>query len=331
MPAPKGQLAECPICKQDNYSTFLLRKEGHDLYKCTECQHIFVWPIPDIEAMKYVHSFANSYQVQKRTVYDENTVIGEKTREALKLMERFCNRGRLLDVGCSSGRFLWLAKRNGWSVCDVELSTNTAQIARDNGLNVFVGELASTDYPLGSFDAIHLGDVIEHVRDPASFLSRASALLKSDGAIVLVTPNHDAIFPALTFWLHRTFHMPWSHPTPPHHLNQFSEKSLDTLLQNASLMAIYKQFRPCNLPYELGETHVFRSVRPALHERRLALAAGRFLFAVFTAAGYAVVYTIDRCCVWKRRDFEMVAVIRKRLRYGDPSASFLDVIPDGVT
>jgi 2-polyprenyl-3-methyl-5-hydroxy-6-metoxy-1,4-benzoquinol methylase len=286
-------------------------KEGCDLYKCIQCQHIFVWPIPTIEALKCKYSFANSYQVQNRTIYDENTDISQKTRKSLKQVERFCRRGRLLDVGCSSGKFLWLAKRNGWSVRGVELNKDTAQIANDNGLGVSVGELASADYPLASFDAIHLGDVIEHVRDPADLLSQVSALLKSDGAIVLVTPNHDAIFPLLTFWLHRLFNMPWSHATPPYHLNQFSEKSLDKLLQSLNLKAIDKQYRGCNLEYELGETHILKSFRHAIRERRLTLAAGRLLFAAFTAVGYAVVYGIDRCCVWKKKDFEMLWAVRK--------------------
>jgi 2-polyprenyl-3-methyl-5-hydroxy-6-metoxy-1,4-benzoquinol methylase len=286
-------------------------KEKFDLYKCTACQHIFVWPIPTIEALDYLYSFANSYQVQKRRIYDENTAILEKTRESLRKIESFCRRGRLLDVGCSSGTFLWLAKRNGWSVCGVELNKDTAQIANDNGLDVSVGELASADYPLASFDAIHLGDVIEHVRDPQALLSQVSAFLRSDGVIVLVTPNHDAIFPLLTFWLYRLFNMPWSHPTPPYHLNQFSEKSLDKLLQNLKLKVIDKQYRGCNLRYELGETHVLRSFRHALRERRLTLAASRFLFAVFTLLGYSVVYGIDRCCVWKKKDFEMLFVVRK--------------------
>lgn len=309
---PNDNQAACPVCKQVDHSTFLMCKDGYNLYKCAECQHIFVWPIPPIEALKQIYSFANSYQVEERTIYDENTLTLERNRESLRQIEKFCRgRGRLLDIGCSSGKFLWLAKRHGWSVSGVELSKDTAQIANDNGLGVFVGELASAEYPPSSFDAIHLGDVVEHVRDPEEFLAQVSGLLKPDGVIVLVTPNHDAIFPLLTLWLHRLFNMPWSHPTPPYHLNQFSEKSLDKLVQKLNLKTIDKQYRGCELRYELGETHVLRSFRQALRQRRLALAAGRLLFAVFAAGAYAFIYGIDRCCVWKRRDFEMRFVVRK--------------------
>ena len=330
--APKDKQAVCPVCREAEHSTFFMCKDGYDLYKCTECQHIFVWPIPNIEALKHIYPFANSYQVQNRTRYDERTLISAKTRKSLKQIENYCRcKGRLLDVGCSSGKLLWLAKQNGWlSVCGVELNKDTAQIANDNDLGVFVGELASAEYPPSSFDAIHLGDFIEHVGDPADVLSRVSAFLKSDGVIVLVTPNHDAIFPSLTLWLHRLFNMPWSHATPPLHLNQFSEKSLLKLLQHLNLEAIDKQYRGCDLHYELGETHVLRSVRDALRDRRLTLAAGRLLFAAFTAVGYAVVYGIDRCCVWKKKDFDMLLVVRKTPCYGQPSASSRAVAPDST-
>jgi spore maturation protein CgeB len=309
---PNDKSATCPVCKEADRSTFFMRKEGYDLFQCTECQHIFVWPIPTVEVLQHVYSFAAGFQVQPSTTYDENTTAHEKNRESLRQLERFCRRGRLLDVGCSSGRFLWLAKQNGWpSVSGVELSRDTAQIAKDNGLDVFVGEVASANYPTSSFDAINVGDVIEHVRDPTDLLSQISVLLRSDGAIVLVTPNHDALFPLLTLWLHRLFNMPWSHATPPYHLNQFSEKSLTRLLQNLNLKVIHKRYRSCDLLYELGETHILRSFRQALRERRLGRAARRLLFAVFTAAGYTIVYGIDRCCFWKRKDFEMLFVVRK--------------------
>lgn len=304
--------ATCPVCQVPDDTKFFLSKDGYDLYKCAGCRHLFVWPIPTIEALKQIYSFANLYQVQDRVIYADGTAILEKNRKSLEQIEKFSlRRGRLLDVGCSSGRFLWLAKQNGWSVYGVELNKDTAQIAKDNGIEVFVGELSSADYPLSSFDAIHVGDVIEHVQDPAKLLTQASALLDPDGVIALVTPNHDAVFPMLTYWLYRLFRIPWSHSTPPYHLSQFSEESLGKLLEKLNLKVIYRQYRPCDLRYELGETHVLRSFRRARGERRLVLAAGRLLYAAFAAVAYAVAYGVDHCCVWKKKDFEMLFIVRK--------------------
>ena len=270
--------------------------------------------MPSLDQLKHIYSFANSYQVQERVIYNENTAVPAKTRESLREIEKFCRqRRRLLDVGCSDGSFLWLAKRHGWvSVCGVELNKDTAEIARENGFEVFVGELAAAQFAPFSFDAIHVGDVIEHVQEPGELLSQISALLQPDGVVVIVTPNHDAVFPMLTYWLHRLFTVPWSHPTPPYHLNQFSEKSLDKLVEKSNMQVVERQYRGCTLRYELGETHVLRSFREALAQRRLAQAAARLLFAVFTVGAYCLAYVVDRCCLWKKKDFEMTFVVRKR-------------------
>lgn len=317
--------AVCPVCKQHDHTTLLLNKDGYDLYDCTLCHHIFVWPVPPIVELKRVYSFANAYQVQSRTIFDDSTAISDKTRESLRQIEYFCRRrSRLLDVGCSSGKFLWLAKRHGWSsVYGVELNEDTAQIAKDNGLCISVGELASANYSPSSFDAIHVGDVIEHVRDPEETLSELFSLLSPDGVILFVTPNHDAIFPVITLWLYRLFSIPWSHPTPPYHLNQFSEKSLLKLLQNVNLEVIHRQYRGCDLRYELGETHVLRFFRQALRERRRFQAAKRLLIAAVTAVAYTVVYAIDRCCAWKTRDFEMLVVAKKAAHCSEEATAVL--------
>lgn len=301
----------CPVCRQSDDIAFFLNKEGYDLYKCSLCNHLFVWPVPSIEDLQHVYSFANSFQVQPKTIFDESTHIGEKPRESLKQIEHFANKGELLDIGCSSGKFLFLARKNGWSVRGVELNKDTAEIALYNGLEVTMGELSDAHYAPESFDAIHIGDVIEHVQDPTSFMRQVRKLLKADGVIVLVTPNHDAVFPRLTYGLHRIFRMPWSHPTPPYHLNQFSENSFEKLLATVDMKVIDKRYRRCELLYELGEAHLLRPCRRARDEKKPALAFGRLIFAILTAVAYTVAYAIDICCFWKRKDFEMRFAVKK--------------------
>src|ERR1700687_5803451 len=89
---PNDKPAVCPVCTQADDSTFFMCKDGYDLYKCTKCRHIFVWPIPTIETLKRIYSFANSYQVQERKIFDDNTDFSEKMRESLKQIETFCPR-----------------------------------------------------------------------------------------------------------------------------------------------------------------------------------------------------------------------------------------------
>jgi Zn ribbon nucleic-acid-binding protein len=80
---PNDKPATCPVCKEADHSTFFMRKEGYDLFQCTECQHIFVWPVPTVEVLQHIYSFAAGFQVQPSTTYDENTTAHQKNRESL--------------------------------------------------------------------------------------------------------------------------------------------------------------------------------------------------------------------------------------------------------
>lgn len=299
-------LDHCPICLSPDDVRPLLVKNACQLQRCTRCDHIFVAPQPKEEEMTGLYSFAAGYQKQSTVRYSENQVFPRKARRSLEQITRHVpSGGTLLDVGCSSGRFLFLARRHGYRVQGVELNPDTAAIARANGLPVFVGKLEAAGFPPASFDVVHLGDIIEHVRDPASLLDQVRELLKPGGIAIIVTPNHDALFPRATYALYRAVGVPWSHPTPPHHLHQFSFTSLTALLEHRGLRVVETRFAPCSLAYELRSTGAFRPLKQAGAERRpLRLLLHGTLCAGVTLA-YAGVWAIDRAAILKHRDFEM--------------------------
>ena len=98
---------------------------------------------------------------------------------------------RVLDVGCSTG---YLAKRlqeRGAKVVGLELDERAAAEALRFCEAVHAGDVETMELPLepASFDAVVCGDFIEHLRDPQAFLARVRPLLRSDGRLVLSTPN----------------------------------------------------------------------------------------------------------------------------------------------
>jgi len=98
---------------------------------------------------------------------------------------------RVLDVGCSSG---YLARRlveRGAAVVGIDTDEQAAQEARAVCEQVLVGDVESMELPFeaGSFDVILCGDLVEHLRDPLSFLARLRPLLVREGRLVLTTPN----------------------------------------------------------------------------------------------------------------------------------------------
>jgi 2-polyprenyl-3-methyl-5-hydroxy-6-metoxy-1,4-benzoquinol methylase len=145
-------------------------------------------------------------------------------------------KGRLLDVGCGSGEWLASMQKLGWQVLGVDFDENAVKIARQEGLEVRTGSLEEQGFPDGSFDAVTLSHVIEHVPDPARTLAECARILKPAGKLVLLTPNAASLG-------HRLFKKHWRGLEPPRHLHIFSIESLPSMLEVAGFrqVTVYPQ------------------------------------------------------------------------------------------
>jgi SAM-dependent methyltransferase len=149
-----------------------------------------------------------------------------------QLAEHGIRSGRLLEVGCGDGYLLAAAERRGYEVTGVEYSDHAAQRARA-GLargQVLVGELAQVDLPPEAFDACILADVVEHVRDPRSFLTTVRERLKSGGGLLIATPTTDS-------WSARLMRKRWME-FKTEHLSYFSRRTMESLLSQTGFQSL---------------------------------------------------------------------------------------------
>ena len=102
----------------------------------------------------------------------------------------------VLDVGCGAGLLCEPLARMGGAVTGVDAAPENIAVAAAHAamsrldIDYRAGELA--DQNLGLFDVVCSMEVIEHVADPAAFLSQLTARLKPDGLLLLSTPNRSA-------------------------------------------------------------------------------------------------------------------------------------------
>jgi SAM-dependent methyltransferase len=134
--------------------------------------------------------------------------------------------GRLLDVGCGDGRQLALMRDLGWTAEGVDFDAKAVAAARARGLHVRVGSLADQHFPDGSFDAVTLSHVIEHVHEPLRLLQEIRRVLKPEGHLVVLTPNAAGMG-------RRLYGAAWRGLEPPRHLTVFSPRSLRLLFRQA--------------------------------------------------------------------------------------------------
>jgi 2-polyprenyl-3-methyl-5-hydroxy-6-metoxy-1,4-benzoquinol methylase len=187
--------------------------------RCASCGHVYLSPRPDErELARY---YPPDYSAHPTAIDDEPRPWSRWSRryglaKRCRVVTGRLSPGRLLDVGCGTGNFLHEMRRHGWDVAGVEPSERAAEYARQRfGLDVRTGVLDDLDLPAGSFDAVSLWQVIEHVPDPRRTLAQVRRLLRPGGLLVVSAPNAGAVDA-------RLFGRYWVEWEAPRHLNVFT-------------------------------------------------------------------------------------------------------------
>lgn len=106
-------------------------------------------------------------------------------------------RKRILDIGCGDGSFIVMLKKY-CEVFGVDISWTAIKIAKGAGVDGYTVDVSCEKLPFGDgyFDIVYMGDVIEHLVNPDFAINEVARVIKSNGFLVLSTPN-------LASWLNR--------------------------------------------------------------------------------------------------------------------------------
>ncbi|MDR3437321.1 methyltransferase domain-containing protein [Telmatospirillum sp.] len=118
------------------------------------------------------------------------------------VIERFHRRVRLngdtavLDFGCGTGNYLFeIHQRFGCRCHGVEPASGMRAVAsaKSAELQIVDGNHEAIPFPAGTFDFAYMTDVIHHVPDLASLFRELRRVLKTGGALCIVTESHSQI------------------------------------------------------------------------------------------------------------------------------------------
>ncbi len=224
-----SQAVHCPACGSESCPALWPGSgvDGWRVLHCEACDAAFTFPTPSDEQLSasYAPAYYGNHN-QRFTPLLEWLVRRIRARRARQL-QRLVKRGRVLDVGCGRGWTLNALREQGFEVQGVELSEHAARHAREQlQLNVAVGPFEPRQYADGTFDAIVIWHVLEHLRDAPSLLSELARILKPGGVIALAVPNRASDEA-------RRFRDAWFHLDLPRHLWHFSADELCGRLERA--------------------------------------------------------------------------------------------------
>jgi 2-polyprenyl-3-methyl-5-hydroxy-6-metoxy-1,4-benzoquinol methylase len=255
--AEKGETQDeeplCAVCESSASEPLIVRK-GHQVVKCGDCGLVYMSPRP--RRRQELHAlYTDDAYCRRQILHAGHAGRTNEAQWRLAQVERHvARRGRLLDVGCSTASFLVAARDKGWDVTGLDVSSGAIDYAKSVlGLSAVVGTLEESRLPAASFDVITVFECIEHMPDPAGALEAASRLLRPDGVLVITTPNIDGLVPRVTYHLLARTIGAWEHPTPPHHVYQFSRRTLAALLHKTGFCEVATRTRPMGLRFTVKQ------------------------------------------------------------------------------
>jgi len=181
-PAVESAPAACPMCGGAEHA-LLYSIERADIHHCHGCGFVFALNCNDDASDESYYETLGGYE----------RFIEAKRPEWERLFRnlgRHADGRRLLEIGCARGYALALARQMGWLPYGVEVSGEDAAFARSRfGLAVHHGTVETCPFEPGSFGAIIMWSVIEHIADPRSALHACRDLLRPAGVISIHTCN----------------------------------------------------------------------------------------------------------------------------------------------
>jgi SAM-dependent methyltransferase len=125
----------------------------------------------------------------ERAVVERHKITVRQIRSHLQ------STGRILDIGCATGLFLFAAREEGWEVEGVDISPSMTAAARENfKLQTYCGQYHEVDVTeRGKFDVIYSSHVIEHIPNPNEWMEKFRQDLKPGGILCLNVPNQFSI------------------------------------------------------------------------------------------------------------------------------------------
>jgi 2-polyprenyl-3-methyl-5-hydroxy-6-metoxy-1,4-benzoquinol methylase len=186
---------------------------------------IFSSPVPDnFSSGEYYERAGTEYYLSPAKLESDYAPV--RFERELRLFRKHCGGGAVLDVGCSTGAFLFQLRElfpGIYNILGTDISGPALDYAESRGIPVVRGNFLAGALPEGKFDAVTFWATIEHLAEPKRFLQKAAALLKPAGLCYVLVPNMKSLAARLLGSRYRYIY--------PQHLNYFTTETLRRLVE----------------------------------------------------------------------------------------------------
>ena len=227
-------MVKCKICNEKVSEIGI--KNGYTIGECEYCEFQFVLNLPDhktlsslyqdqkitkwdsIDLNKTYKNFLESNNNPKRDFFDALIqLVQENTRK---------NNLKILEIGSGRSDLVFYANSINHDSTGIEANIEVVNYLNKihKGKIKYLKNDNYDDLTENTYDFIYLEHALEHFLDINKLFGSLNKLLKENGVIAILVPNHNST-------LSNKFKLEWSEYCPPFHLSFFKPKSISMLLE----------------------------------------------------------------------------------------------------
>jgi 2-polyprenyl-3-methyl-5-hydroxy-6-metoxy-1,4-benzoquinol methylase len=187
---------------------------------------VYANPAPaDFASGQYYDQAGTDYYLSPAKLESDYAAV--RFERELRLFRKHCPSGAVLDVGCSSGAFLFQLNQRFpgcYQVLGTDVSGPPLDYAEGRGVAVVRGNFLEQELGQKPFDAVTFWAVLEHLVEPRLFLEKAWSVLKPQGLGFVLVPNMKSLATRTLGARYRYLY--------PQHLNYFTKATLAKLVES---------------------------------------------------------------------------------------------------
>ena len=251
----------CPVCDSGELDNIIIYETMYDnhLFKyllCNSCLSVYVSPTPNNATLSKIYLKKDYHDKH----YSDDT--GEPYLESVDFFSKYIDENStVLDYGCGTGVFMNILREQGYNVVGVEYNSEIALSAQKNsGCKVYTLHDFLHKDNHSMYNAIHLGDVLEHSPNPFELISSLLMMVSHNGYLLIEGPLERNMSPV--FWASNAYRIikkifNYNHGPaciPPAHLFMVGEKQQLTFFKrfNNNIIIVDWKVYETGWPYQNG-------------------------------------------------------------------------------
>lgn len=238
---------QCPVCGSASLQPVLSAKdytvsgEQFSIVECGDCTLRFTQDVPSAAAIAPYYKSENYISHTNTSKGLINSLYQSVRKRTLKQKRKLIEKttgvktGNLLDVGSGTGAFVGEMQSKGWQITGLEPDEDARKVALEVN-KVTLSDIGQFfQLQAGTYDAITMWHVLEHVHELQAYIDQLKSLLKEKGKLFIAVPNYTSADAAI-------YKEYWAAYDVPRHLYHFSPQSIKVLVEKHGMKV--EQYKP---------------------------------------------------------------------------------------